>query len=135
MKELEVKILEVGNDLRSKQINDNKNNTRTEASDQAIAELSQKLDDLAEKAARYEEKAVELEAEQQELDQDLEDVKATYQRKEAELEDFKNLINDLWNDEKEDLDMTRFICDWTPKYVVILYLLDPFIRNPCCSTP
>jgi len=95
VREMESKMIEVGNDLRSKQINNDQNTNRTSNAETRIETLQGRVDELLADAQKFEEQAVEMEAKQTELDDALEEVKIKHREKQSDLEDLKNMIADM----------------------------------------
>jgi len=95
VRDLEARTIEVGNELRSKQISCDQNTTRSDKSDTTIASLEEQLEVVSSEATKFEAESVESEAKSTELDDELEEVKIKLQAKQHEIEEIKNMINDI----------------------------------------
>jgi len=94
-RELETKMIEVGNDLRSKTICHDQNTTRSTSAETTIESLTAKLDIASDAAKGFEDSIADMEEKQQQLDDELEQVKMKHHVKQCEIEDLKNMINDM----------------------------------------
>ena len=95
VKTLEVEVTQVGNTLRSMEINEGQASVRTESGDTKISEMEAKYQDMESKAAEFEERAKELERRQEELDEELQIEKDKYNQTKTEFDALCAHINEM----------------------------------------
>jgi len=86
VKQLEIEVLVVGNNLRTMEISEDQTNVRDTEHTQKIAELTAKLETAQEKALKFEALQAELERNQDELEQKLTDEKENYNSTKRDLD-------------------------------------------------
>jgi len=86
VKELEVEVVQVGNMLRSMEINEEKASKSQNSSETKLEAMSDSLEEIEQKAADFEEKAKGLEDQLQAAEDDLESVREEYQRTKNEYD-------------------------------------------------
>ncbi|XP_012560521.1 tropomyosin-1 [Hydra vulgaris] len=95
VKLLEVEVTQVGNTLRSMEINEGQASVRTECGDTKISEMEAKYQEMEARAAEFEEKAKRLERRQEELDEELQLEKDKFNQTKTEFDALCAHINEM----------------------------------------
>ena len=95
VKELEVEVTQLGNSLRSMEINEGQAVERTQSGDVRINESQKKYEEIEARAIKFEEKSKELDQLCDDAEDRLSAVKSQYEVDKAELDQLLAEINEM----------------------------------------
>ena len=95
VKNLEVEVTQVGNSLRSMEINEGEACSRTKSGDEKITEMQKKHDDMEARAVKFEEKSAELEQELESKEDELNEAKNQYSASKEQMDAVISEVNEM----------------------------------------